>query len=105
MLRCGIEGGLGVVFGVLRDFQVSQRDGPMLVQNLCSIQLLACQELIGDGLVVGIEASRNIVAANTQQELALLYCVAEAGADVHNAARSKRNHWNSPRDVRKYCAG
>ena len=105
MLSRGIEGGLGVVLGVLRDLQVSQRYGPVLVQLLRSIQLLARKELIGDGLVVGVEASRNVVAANTQQELALLYCVAEASADVHNAAGGKRNHRNISRDVRNYSAG
>jgi hypothetical protein len=58
MLSRSIEGGLGVVLGVLRDLQVSQRYGPVLVQNLRSIQLLARKKLIGDGLAVGVEASR-----------------------------------------------
>ena len=67
MLSRGIEGGLGVVLRVLRDLQVSQRNGPVRVQILRSIQLLARKELIGDGLVVGVEASRDVVTANTQK--------------------------------------
>src|SRR6202167_5622507 len=105
MLSGGIEGGRGVVLAVLRDLQVSQRYGPVLVQLLRSIQLLARKELVGDSLAVGVEASRNVVTANTQQDLALLPCVAEPSADVHNAARGKRNHRNSSRDVRNYSAG
>src|SRR5579862_938638 len=105
VLGGGIEGGLGVVLVVLRDLEIPLRNGSVLKEQLCSIQLLAREQLIGDSLAVGIKASRNIVASNTQQELALLNCVTEASADIDDAAGGKRNHRDSSRDVRKYGAG
>jgi hypothetical protein len=76
MLGQGIHGYLGLVFGVLRDLQIVQGNGAVIVQILGALVLSLGENLIRHGhAVIGI-AARDIVAANGQQQLAFLYGVA-----------------------------
>ena len=100
MLSGGREGDLGVIFGVLRHLEVLLRHGPVFIQVLGSIELLARQKLVGDGLAIGVEASRNVIAAHAEQQLLLLHRIAKARVNPHHAARGQRDHRHVARDVR-----
>ena len=99
MLGRGIQGDLCVIFGVLGDFQVLRRNGAMFVEQLGSIQLLSREKLIRDGLAVGVESSRNVVAAYAQEHLPLLDRVAETRADIDDATGGQGDDRNRAGDV------
>ena len=82
MLGRGVERGLGVLFGVLRDFKILQCHGAMFIKVLGSIQLLSREKFVGDGLAIGVEASRNVIAAHAQQDLVFLNGVAKPCAYI-----------------------
>ena len=57
MLCRGIHRDFGLLFGILRDFKIGDRDRPMLQQVLGAVPLRFGQHLIGDRhLVVRIRA-------------------------------------------------
>ena len=105
MFRCSFHVDLGLFFRVLRDLQIVQRDGAVLVEVLGALQLRACQDFIRDRLPVVGEAARDIVAANSQQQLALLHRVAEPRVNGHHAAGRQRNHRHVAGDVGRDRAG
>ena len=72
MLGRGFQVNFGFVFRVLRDLQIVQGDGAMVVQILGTLELSARQNLIGDGLAIVGKTAGHIVAANGQQQLSFL---------------------------------
>src|SRR5271157_2746570 len=97
--RCVEVGrGLGVdVFGV---FQIGQRDGALVVEQLGARQLLVGQLLIGLELLVVGERRRQIGTVDKQQNLALLYVITKLGLDLDYAAAAQRYHGNGPVHIR-----
>ena len=95
---------LRLVLGVLRNLKVIQGDGAVFVQIVCAFQLRMRENLAGQGFPVIGKCARDIVAANTQEDLARFDRVAEARVDGNHAAGSKRNHRYSSRNIGGYGA-
>ena len=101
MLGRGLESDLGVVRGVLRDLEVLLCDGAVGIQVHRSIQLLAREKFIGDGLAIGVETAGHIVASNGQQQLAFFHGVAEPRVNGHDTPRGERDHRDVASNIRR----
>ena len=58
----------------------------MSIQIFGPLELRACQFFVGNGFVVIRIRAGDIGTANTQQQLALLHRIAQARANIHDAA-------------------
>ena len=71
----------------------------------CPVELLVREQFVLDGLPVIGKCAGNIVAPNSQQQLALTHRVTQPRADVDDPARSERNHRNRSRNIGTHDAG
>ena len=75
---------LGVLLGVVRDFQLALGDRTLVIENLGSFILRMRQSLVIDRLQVLIEGVRDVSTLHLHEQLALL----DEGADLG----MNRNH-------------
>ena len=87
--------------GILRHFQVSQRDRTFVIQQLGARQLFFGQQLIGFGFLIIGEGSGQVGAVDHQQRLSLGHVIAELGADLDHAAAAQRDDRNRAIHVRR----
>ena len=71
----------------------------------CAVQLLPRQALIVLGFLISLEGAGDIVAAHLEQQLALLYRVAEPGVDLHHSAGGQRDGGHGAGDIGLHHAG
>ena len=105
MLVRGFEIDLGVVLGVLRDFQSALGDRSVLEQQLGAIQLDLRQLLVLDGLAIVGKRAGDVGASHLEQELALLHFVAQPRVDFDHPPGGQRRHRHLPRNVGTHHAG
>ena len=92
LLGCGIQVGFGIAFGVFGLFEGALGDGAFIVENLGAFKLQTSQTLIVLGLQIGLVGAGDVVAANSEQQLAFLHRIAEPGLDLHNSSGGQRDH-------------
>ncbi len=102
MLSCGLQIHFGFFFRIPGYLQVVQRDRAMGMKILGALELRAREFLVGNGFAVIRIASGNVIAANPQQHVALFDRIAQASANLHDAARGQRDDRHVPRNVWSY---
>ena len=104
MLGRGFHGYFGLVFGVLRDLQIVQCDGAVLVKILGALILSPGENLIRDRHFVSRIAAGDIVASNGHQQLAFLHGVAQPRVNRHDAAGGERDDGDVAGNVGRHRA-
>ena len=102
MLGCGLHIHFGFLFGVSGHLKVVQRDRAVGIKVLRAFELRARQFLVGDGFAVIRISAGNVSASNSQHHIALFDRVAQARANLHDAARGQRDDRHVSRNVGSY---
>ncbi len=105
MFHCRVDGDFGLDVRVLGHFLVFLRDRAFFEQLFRSLQLRLGQGFVRHGLPVIGKRLRDVLALHLQQQLALRDGVAQPRIDLHNPARSQRNHRNAARYIGADGAG
>ena len=80
-----------LLLGVLCHLQIVQRVRAFCVEKLHALQLRLGQHLVGHVRLIVRKGAGDIVAAQAQQQLALLHRIAQAREDAHNTTGGQRD--------------
>ena len=92
--------GLGVLLGVVRDFQLALGNRALVIKNLGSFVLRPRQSLVVDRLQVLIEGVGDVGALHLHQQLALLDVGADLGVNRNHTAGGDRNDRDGSGNIR-----
>jgi hypothetical protein len=105
MLGSGFDVYFGFVCGVFGYLKIVKGDGAVVVEAFGAIELSVGKSFVGDGFAIVRVGSGDVRALHAEEELAFLYCVAEAGANFDYAAGGDGDYGNSAGYIGADCAG
>jgi len=101
----GVQVRLGIACGAFRLFKRAFGDRTPFKENLSTLKLYTREPFIVLGFHVGLESAGDVVAAHSEQQLALGHRIAEPGLNFYNSSGGQRNHRHGARYVRLHHAG
>ncbi len=87
MFGRGFDVNFSLIFSVLRNLEIIQRDGAVFEQILGSFELGVCEDLISNCFPIVGECTRHIVASHGQQQLTFFNGVAQPSMDAYDTTR------------------